>query len=111
MSKTGKVNKLKQHISSAFLEIHPDDALQRGIQENALVVIKSSRGEVQVKAKLSEDIKKGVVFLPMHWGKVLNSDLNRANNVTNNLLDPKSKEPDFKFTAVEVSLYKKPEQK
>lgn len=111
MSKTGKVNKLKQHISSAFLEIHPDDALQRGIQENTLVVIKSSRGEVQVKAKLSEDIKKGVVFLPMHWGKVLNSDLNRANNVTNNLLDPKSKEPDFKFTAVEVSLYKKPEQK
>lgn len=111
MSKTGKVNKLKQHISSAFLEIHPDDALQRGIQENALVVIKSSRGEVQVKAKLSEDIKKGVVFLPMHWGKVLNSDLNRANNVTNNLLDPKSKEPDFKFTAVEVSLFKKPKQK
>ena len=26
MSKTGKVNKLKQHIPSAFLEIHPDDA-------------------------------------------------------------------------------------
>ncbi|WP_114791534.1 molybdopterin-dependent oxidoreductase [Niabella yanshanensis] len=111
MSKTGKVNKLKQHISAAFLEIHPDDALQRGIRENALVVIKSRRGEVQVKAKLSGDIKKGVVFLPMHWGKVLNSDLNRANNVTNNLLDPKSKEPDFKFTAVEVSPFKKPQQK
>ncbi len=111
MSKTGKVNKLKQHISSAFLEIHPDDAWERGIKEHTLVVVRSGRGEVQVKAKLSDDIKKGVVFLPMHWGKILNSDLNRANNVTNNLLDPKSKEPDFKFTAVEVSLYKKPKQR
>jgi ferredoxin-nitrate reductase len=41
----------------------------------------------------------------------LNSDLNRANNLTNNLVDPKSKEPDFKFSAVEVKLYKKAKQK
>ena len=47
----------------------------------------------------------------MHWGKILNSDLNRANNLTNNLVDPKSKEPDFKFSAVQVRLYKKPKQK
>src|ERR1044071_6980531 len=47
----------------------------------------------------------------MHWGKILNSDLNRANNLTNNLVDPKSKEPDFKFSAVQVNLYKKPKQK
>ena len=36
MSKTGKVNKLKQHISEAFLEIHPEDASKRGIEENTL---------------------------------------------------------------------------
>ena len=47
----------------------------------------------------------------MHWGKILNSDLNRANNLTNNLVDPKSKEPDFKFSAVQVRAYKKPKQK
>ncbi len=34
MSKTGKVNKLKQHISEAFLEIHPEDAAEREIEEN-----------------------------------------------------------------------------
>ena len=51
------------------------------------------------------------MFLPMHWGKILNSDLNRANNLTNNLVDPKSKEPDFKFSAVQVMRYKKPKQK
>jgi len=111
MSKTGKVSKLKQHIANSFLEIHPDDALQRNIKEDELVQIFNGRGTVRVKAKISEDIKKGVVFLPMHWGKILNSDLNRANNLTNNLVDPISKEPDFKFSAVEVALFKKPKQK
>ncbi len=111
MSKTGKVNKLKQHISESFLEIHPDDATARKIKDGELVEVFNSRGNVRVKAKFSLDIKKGVCFLPMHWGKVLNSDLNRANNLTNNLVDPKSKEPDFKFSAVQVWAYKKPHQK
>jgi ferredoxin-nitrate reductase len=111
MSKTGKVNKLNQHASEAFLEIHPEDAVKRKIRENDLLEIFNNRGNVRVKAKLTFDIKKGVVFLPMHWGKILNSDLNRANNLTNNLVDPKSKEPDFKFSTVQVQLYKKAKQK
>jgi len=111
MSKTGMVNKLKQHISESFLEINPHDAAKRNIDDGALIVVENKRGSVRVKAKYSDDIKRGVVFLPMHWGKILNSDLNRANNLTNNLLDPKSKQPDFKFSAVQVTLYKKPKQK
>ena len=111
MSKTGKVNKLNQHIKEAFLEIHPDDAAQRQIKENELVEIFNDKGSVRVKAKYSEDIKKGVVFLPMHWGKILGNDLNRANNLTANKVDPISKEPDFKFSIVEVKKYKKPVQK
>ncbi|MEO6720563.1 MAG: molybdopterin-dependent oxidoreductase [Ferruginibacter sp.] len=111
MSKTGKVNKLKQHTSESFLEIHPGDAMERGIKENTLVEILSKQGQVNVKARYSTDIKKGVVFLPMHWGKILNNDLNRANNLTSKLVDPKSKEPDFKFTAVQVSRHIKSAQK
>jgi len=111
MSKTGKVNKLNQHISESYLEIHPADAEKRKIKDKDIIEIFNRRGDVRVKAKFSEDIKPGVVFLPMHWGKILNSDLNRANNLTNNLIDPKSKEPDFKFSAVEVKLYKKAKQK
>lgn len=110
-SKTGKVSKLNQHISESFLEIHPQDAEKRNIKENEVVEMCSPRGNVRLKAKFSTDIKPGVVFMPMHWGKISKSDLNRANNLTNNLIDPLSKEPDFKFTAVEVKAYKKPRQK
>lgn len=111
MTKTGKVNKLKQHIPNAFLEINPADAVERSIHEDDLVEVFNVRGSVRVHAKLTTDIKKGVVFLPMHWGKILNNDLNRANNLTQNKVDPYSKEPDFKFSAVEVKLYRKPRQK
>lgn len=110
-SKTGKVNKLNQHIAEAFLEIHPDDAMQRNISDGQLVAITNRRGNVRVKAKYTEGIKQGVVFLPMHWGKILNNDLNRANNLTSKLVDPLSKEPDFKFSAVQVAPYKKQKQK
>lgn len=111
MSKTGKVNKLNQHIKQAFLEIHPADARRLNINESDVVVIRSKRGEVRVKAKISPGIKSGVVFLPMHWGKILGNDLNRANNITNDKLDPISKEPDLKFCAVSVKKYKKPFQR
>lgn len=111
MTKTGKVNKLKQHIAESFLEIHPEDAFERDIKDDDLVEVSSPRGQVRVKAKITTDIKQGVVFIPMHWGKILNNDLNRVNNLTQNLVDPKSKEPDFKFSAVEVTRYKKTKQK
>ncbi|MFT2010675.1 molybdopterin-dependent oxidoreductase [Pontibacter sp. 13R65] len=111
MSKTGKVNKLKKHISQAYLEIHPADADVLKIAEGDVVVVASRRGDVRVKARLTANIKQGVVFLPMHWGKILGNDLNRANNVTSDVLDPISKEPDFKFCAVRVEKYKKPFQR
>lgn len=107
MSKTGKVSKLKQHIKHAYLEIHPVDAILLNISDDQVITVRSRRGEVQVKAKVSATIKQGVVFLPMHWGKILGSDLNRANNITSTIVDPISKEPDFKYCAVSIERYQK----
>ncbi len=111
MTKTGKVNKLNQHISQPYLEIHPEDALARQIVDNQIVEIIGRRGKAQVKAKITTDIKQGVCFMPMHFGKILGNDFGRTNNLTNSLYDPRSKEPDFKFTAVEVRAYVKPHEK
>jgi ferredoxin-nitrate reductase len=111
MTRSGKVSKLRQHLGKPFLEINPIDAALRGINEGDPVVITSARGQVQVTASLSTDIKTGVVFLPMHWGKILNRDFGRTNNLTRTLVDPKSKEPDFKFSAVQVQKFVKPREK
>jgi ferredoxin-nitrate reductase len=111
MTKTGKVRKLRQHIEKPYLEIHPLDALIRNVNDGDIVEIENLRGTVRVPAKVTSDIKRGVVFLPMHWGKIMNKDLARANNITSNRVDPISKEPDFKFAAVEVRKYVKPIEK
>jgi ferredoxin-nitrate reductase len=111
MTKTGKVSKLNQHSPQAFAELHPHDAAALGVAEGDLVTVTSRRGEVRVAARLSAGLRPGMVFLPMHWGRQLGSDLNRANNVTSGALDPLSKEPDLKFCAVQVVKYAKPRQR
>lgn len=111
MTKTGKVSRLKTHYPTPVLEIHPVDAFLNKVKDNDITEIKSENGVVRVRAKITDTIKKGVVFLPMHWGKQLQSDLNRANNLTHTRVDPISKEPDFKFTRVSVLRFKKPVEK
>ncbi|MCB1650344.1 MAG: nitrate reductase, partial [Pseudomonadales bacterium] len=106
MTRSGKVNKLNTHVPEPFLEISHFDAIERNLKNGDLAVIKNLRGEVRVKVRVSMDIKSGVVFLPMHWGKILNQDFPRANNLTQALIDPVSKQPDYKFSAVQVVKYR-----
>ena len=110
-TKTGKVNRLTSHIPSPYLEMNKIDAMELNINEGDIVEIHNHRGSVKVKAQLNFDIKEGVVFLPMHWGKIEGNDFGRANNLTNTLIDPISKEPDFKFSAVKVTKHKKEKEK
>ncbi|MEM7381828.1 MAG: molybdopterin-dependent oxidoreductase, partial [Bacteroidota bacterium] len=110
-TKTGKVKRLLTHIPEPFLEMNKVDALLYGLKEGDLANVTSRRGNVRVKVKISFDIRENVVFLPMHWGKLLNRDFSRANNLTSELIDPISKEPDFKYCAVRVEKYQKPRQK
>lgn len=111
MTRTRKVNKLLRHIPAPYLEMHPDDAQKQGLAEDDIVLVENPRGKVQVKLKCSANIKPGVVFLPMHWGKILNNSFARANNLTSSLIDQKSKQPDFKYSTVSIQKYQKPAEK
>lgn len=111
MTKTGKVYKLRQHIDKPYLEIHPEDAAERNIRDGDVAEAYNHRGRVRVCAKVTADIKRGVIFLPMHWGKILTRDHGRANNLTSMRADPVSNQPDFKFSAIQVKLYEKPREK
>src|SRR5690606_35172529 len=110
-TRTGKVKRLSTHIPQPYLEMNKVDAFLRKLKEGDIAVIKSRRGQVQVKVKINFDIRERVVFLPMHWGRILNNDFGRTNNLTNDLVDPVSKEPDFKYCAVQVEKYVKPKQR
>ncbi|MBW8323651.1 MAG: molybdopterin-dependent oxidoreductase [Prolixibacteraceae bacterium] len=107
MTRTGKVEKLRQHIDGSFLEMNSKDADSRHLNDGDIVEILGNRGTVQVPLKITDEIKAGVVFLPMHWGKIFSGNSVRTNNLTLDLVDPKSKEPDFKYSVVEVRKFRK----
>jgi ferredoxin-nitrate reductase len=105
MTKTGVVRRLRSHIDRPFCEIHPRDAAARGITEGDIVAITGARGEVRAAAAVTDSIREGVVFLPMHWGKRLGGERGRTNNITSARIDPVSKEPDLKLAAVQVAKH------
>jgi len=104
MTKSGNVPQLMQHAPIPQLQIHPDDAKFRGIKNEDLVLVTSRRGEVIVPAQISKDVRAGLVFLPMHWG-TMTARSGRANTLTQSVVDPISKEPEFKHSAVEVKRF------
>jgi len=110
-TKTGKVNRLLTHIQDPYVEMNQVDAFVRGVKEGDIVTISSKRGTTQVKVIIADTINKGVVFMPIHWGKVFGNDYARVNNLTTSIVDPISKEPDFKFSAVQVEKFVKKKQK
>jgi len=101
MTKTGQVPSLMQHLPLPRLQIHPELAACRAIEEEDLVRVTSRRGEVIVPVQFSRDIRPDTLFLPMHWGR-MTACKGRANSLTLAAVDAVSKQPEFKHTAVQL---------
>ena len=104
MTRTGKSARLMAHIGEPFVEIHPADARKAGIAPASLVRVSSDRGEVILRALLSEKQKQGTVFVPMHWNDT-NANLARVDALIAPNPDPVSGQPELKFTAVEAKAF------
>ena len=95
MTMTGGVPELKI-IHPDYLEIHPADAYRLEINEGAPVIVQSRRGDVELRARLTDVVRPGMVFATMHSARHL---INRA---THDVFDPFSKQPAYKRCAVSV---------
>lgn len=84
--------------SDPYLEIHPVLAERFGISHGDTVEVSSQRGRAAFKAKLTNDIRTDTVFASFHW-----PGMSRANLLTNPVLDPISKMPEFKVCVVSLS--------
>ena len=80
----------------ARVEIHPADAEIHGISDGMAVRVTSRRGEIVVRASVTEKTTVGVVFVPWHFAEAA------ANLLTIDALDPQAKIPEFKACAVQV---------
>ena len=51
-----------------FLDMHPEDARERGLAEGAQVRVASADGEVQAPLRLDPSLRRGVVAMSHGWG-------------------------------------------
>jgi formate dehydrogenase alpha subunit len=83
-------------FSQALVEINPVDAEVFNIEHLDVVKVKSRRGEVILRANVTEKTTPGVVFIPFHFAEAA------ANFLTNDALDPEALIPEFKACAVKI---------
>jgi formate dehydrogenase major subunit/formate dehydrogenase alpha subunit len=81
---------------SAFIQIHPKDAGQRGIHPGDAVIVSSRRGQLTVEAHVTRDVRRGCVWMPFHFAQA------RANDLTNDAGDSVTGTAEYKVCAVEV---------
>ena len=93
---TRKVSGLNMIEPEGAVEINPQDASKLSIAQGDKVKVSSRRGEVITKAKVTEALPPGVVFMTFHFAE------SAANILTNPKLDPVSKIPELKVSAVKV---------
>jgi assimilatory nitrate reductase catalytic subunit len=77
-----------------YVELSPADAAARHIEPGDDVVVASARGTMRARAFVTATIEPGQVFVPMHFA--------RTNQLTDAAFDPYSRQPSYKWAAVEV---------
>jgi formate dehydrogenase major subunit len=80
------------------LEIHPHDAEVRGVEDGDLVLLASRVGETALRARIADRMPVGVVYTTFHH------PVTGANVVTTENSDWATNCPEYKVTAVEVTL-------
>jgi len=94
---TRRVPALERELPTGFVELNSEDAKKLSIAQGEKVKVKSRRGEIEIKALVTDGIRPGVVFIPFHFVECA------ANELTSRNIDPEAKIPEFKVCAVKVS--------
>jgi formate dehydrogenase major subunit len=87
---------LESEAPTGWVEVNPEDAKALGIKDKEKVRAVTRRGQIELPARVTKEIKKGEVFMPFHYKECA------ANLLTNNALDPVAKIPEFKACAVRI---------
>lgn len=78
------------------LLIHPKDAQDNGIAHGDMVCVESPRGKVDIRAKVSDEVKPGVLSTTFHFPDLL------LNLVTSSECDSEAMCPEYKVVAVKI---------
>jgi formate dehydrogenase major subunit len=78
------------------LMIHPDDAFKHLISEGDMVCVESPRGKVDIKARITEEVRPGVLSSTFHFPEIM------LNNITSDIHDSEALCPEYKVVACRI---------
>ena len=82
---------------SPVASVNPEDLEKLGVAPGNAITVASRRGSITLSARADEGTPRGAVFIPFCYYEAA------ANLLTNPVLDPFGKIPEFKYCAVHVS--------
>ncbi len=96
-TQTRRIAALVAQYPEPLCEMHPQLAERIGVADGDLVTVTSRRGTITLPAHVVATIRPDTVFIPYHW-----PGDKAANQLTQRVVDPISKMPEFKVAAVRV---------
>jgi assimilatory nitrate reductase catalytic subunit len=96
-TQTRRIGPLVEQYPEPLCELHPRLAERLGVRTGDVVRVTSRRGSMTLPASVVETIRPDTIFIPYHWPGV-----RAANQLTQRALDPLSKIPEYKVSAVRV---------
>jgi formate dehydrogenase major subunit len=96
-SMTRRASNLDYIEPEPVASVHPLDLEVLGVEPGATLTIASRRGSISLYARADDGTPRGAVFVPFCYYEAA------ANMLTNPVLDPFGKIPEFKYCAVKVT--------
>jgi len=78
------------------LMIHPSDAANKGIADGDWVCISSARGKIDIKARITDEVRQGILSSTFHFPDV------KMNDLTSDVSDSEALCPEYKVVAVNI---------
>jgi len=95
-TQTGRCLGLDDILGEETADISPVDAARMGINHGETVKVRSRRGEVKVRARVTQEVPQGMVWMSFHFRE------GNANWLTNPVFDPVSLTAEYKACAVQI---------
>jgi ferredoxin-nitrate reductase len=103
MTRTAKSPDLMAAEPEPFLELHAEDAARAGVEHGARVRVRSRRGTVVLRARITDTVPRGTAFAPFHWGALhVKAGHGAVNALLPHALDPVSRQAELKAAAIRV---------
>ena len=65
-----KIPSLLRREPACFIDIHPDDAAEKEISDGDTVKVETPRGQIRMKARISDVVHRGSIRIGWGWGGV-----------------------------------------